>query len=103
MTTATLCVGSHSTACEAILSIAQRHWEGETSLNEALDEMEPYSPLALPERTARLGDLISELHYRQDVEDERIVPDPNQDRRTLDEAAERMVNEAVRELLGGVR
>lgn len=85
---------------EAILTIAQRCWEGEIDLNTALDAMEPHSRLPFPERTAKLQVLLSELDYEEAVQDDRVRPDRDQDKQTLEAAAERSITEAADALIG---
>ncbi|MFV2172263.1 hypothetical protein ACFHW2_12240 [Actinomadura sp. LOL_016] len=91
-------------AREAILATAQRYWEGETSVADALDELRPHhATLAYRDRARLLGELVSELEHAEAVDEHRVDPGPGQDRRTLEEDAERRVNEAADALYGGGR
>lgn len=87
-------------AREAVLSIAQRFWEEEINPEQAVEELAAHSDLPAERRAELLGELVSELEHEEDVIDDRVQPGPGEDRQSLEEDAERRVNEAADRLAG---
>jgi DNA repair exonuclease SbcCD nuclease subunit len=85
---------------EAILAIAQRAWEEEITLTEAVDELAEHSDLPASDRTRLLGELLDELTHQERVDRDEVPPGRGQDKQALVEDAERRVNEAADKLIG---
>lgn len=87
-------------ARQAVISIAQDFWDGEIDLNDAVDELEQHSPHDFVTRTTLLDELVSELGYQENVEEDKIAPGEGQDKLSLLDDAERRIDEAADRLTG---
>lgn len=84
----------------AVIAIAQEYWEDGIGLNQAVDELAQHSDLDFVTRTRLLGRLVEELNFQELVEEDRVQPDPGQDKQSLAEDAERRINEAADRIIG---
>lgn len=97
---AALATVKRDVARAAVIAIAQDFWDGEIDLNKAVDELEQHSPHDFVTRTTLLDELVSELGYQENVEEDKIAPGDGEDKQTLLDDAERRINEAADRLIG---